>query len=237
MSIRIVLVALSAWFAMSEFAVAQTSSLGAKKREEIASRPPEYRPRESTLLRTNVVYERHSLISVSPPPPKTYKVHDLVTVIVRQSLKWEAQSDLKTERNWDLKSQLEAFPKLTQGGVGSSIFRRGKPNVDFKYQNEVDNKGDASREDRLTTRLTAEIIDVKPNGTLVLEGRGTIKHDEETSEITITGTCRKEDVTADNTVLSTQLAELSVAVANQGALKDTATRGLIPRLLDWLKPF
>lgn len=216
---------------------AQTSSLGGRQREEREGRPPEYTPREAVLRKGNPVYERHSLTAVPPPPPKTYRVNDLVTIIVRQSLKWEAESDLGTQRKWDFKSELEAFPKFTEGGVGESMFRRGKPNLQYKYDNKVDNKGDASREDKLTTRLTARIIDVKPNGQLVIEGRGRVVHDDESSEITLTGICRKEDITADNTVLSTQIAELDVVVNNAGALRHASSRGWLQKILDVVKPF
>lgn len=229
-----------AMMAMSVFVAgvsAQTSSLGARKREEQSGKPPEYTPRESMLRKGNPVYERYSIISTPPPLPKTYKVNDLITIIVRQSLQWEAEADMKTQRKWDIKSELEAFPKFTQGGVGASTFRRGKPNLDYKFENKADNKGDASREDKLTTRLTAKIIDVKPNGQLVIEGRGKVTHDEETSEITITGTCRKEDVTPDNTVLSTQVADLDVAVKNAGALRRASERGWLQKMLDVVKPF
>jgi flagellar L-ring protein precursor FlgH len=98
-------------------------------------------------------------------------------------------------------------------------------------------EGDTNREDRLTTRLTGRILDVKPNGILVLEARARVQHDDEISEITLTGVCRKEDVTADNTVLSTQIANKEITVNNKGALRAAARRGWIPRLIDLIKPF
>ena len=83
--------------------------------------------------------------------------------------------------------------------------------------------------------MTGKIIDVKPNGLLVIEARAKVEHDEEISTITLTGTCRKEDVTADNTILSTQIADKHVAVKNEGALRAVSTRGWIPKLLDLIK--
>jgi len=219
-------------------AAGQISSLGARQRSagDVAASPqtPPSRPEQP---KTHPVYEVHSWISMMPPAPKAFRVHDLLTVIVRQQRKFEADADLKTEKEFDLNSQLDAFLKFTQGGVGAATFRRGKPNIDYRFDNELKTKGDTSREDKLITRLTATIIDVKPNGTLVIEGRGRIEHDDESSTITIIGTCRKEDVTADNTVLSTQVADLEIVVANAGALRKASSRGWIPKLLDMLSPF
>jgi len=216
---------------------AQTSSLGAQKRSVDAGRPPERSPREAPPRPRNLVYERFGWITVTPAPPKTFRPGDLITIIVREQRKWEADADLKTKNKYDVKTELDAFIKPTQGGVGAAEFRRGKPNIDFQFDQKLTNKGDSSREDRLTTRLTTEIIDVKPNGVLVLEGRAKVTHDEEVSEIALTGTCRKEDVTADNTILSTQVADKQVVVTNSGALRATTTRGWLGKLVDWLKPF
>lgn len=215
---------------------AQTSSIGARARADSGTMS-EAAGREAPARRINPVYESHAWISVAPEAPRLYRVNDLITVIVRQQRSFQVEADLKSEKKWDLRSQLEEFLKFTDGGVGSAAFRRGMPNVDFSWKDKLDNKGDTSRQDRLTTRITVRVIDVKPNGLLVLEGRGRIKHDEEISTITITGTCRKDDITADNTVLSTQVADLDVSIDNKGAMRDLARRGWIPKLIDWIKPF
>jgi flagellar L-ring protein precursor FlgH len=221
---------------MTSSVLAQTSSLGARQRIADAGKVEEKTPREALPRPRNMVYEKFGWISIAPTPPKAFRPGDLITIIVREQRKWEADSDLETKKKFDVKSELDAFFKPMQGGLGAAQFRRGKPNVDYNYDQKFKSEGDSSREDKLTTRLTARILDVKPNGLIVLEGKAKMTHDEETSQITITGTCRKEDVTADNTVLSTQIADKQVVVSNEGALKSAATRGWITKLLDALKP-
>jgi len=225
-------------FGVCQVVVAQTSSLGAHKRQlDVNKSGVELEMREAPPRPRNFVYERYGWIASTPVPPKMFKPGDLLTVIVREQKKWEADADLETKNKFDVKSELEAFVKPTEGGLGSAMFRRGKPNIDYKYNLKNKSEGDSSREDKLTTRLTGKIIDVKPNGLLVIEARAKITHDEEVSEITLVGTCRKEDVTADNTVLSTQIADKEVVVGNKGALRSAATRGWIAKILDAVKPF
>jgi flagellar L-ring protein precursor FlgH len=65
----------------------------------------------------------------------------------------------------------------------------------------------------------------------------TIQTDEEEQSVILSGVCRAEDITADNTVLSTQLHDLTVRKTHKGAVRDTTKRGWIPRLLDVLNPF
>lgn len=221
---------------VSRPASAQSSSLGARQRIADAGKVEEKPTREAPSRPRNLVYERYGWTTMTPAPPKAFRPGDLVTIIIREQRKWKADSDLKTKRKFDIKSELDAFFKPIDGGLGSSKFTRGKPNVDYTFDQKFKSEGDSSREDKLTTRLTARILDVKPNGLIVLEGRARIVHDEESSQITLTGTCRKEDITPDNTVLSTQIADKQVVVSNSGALKSAATRGWITKLLDVLKP-
>ena len=219
----------------SAMAYGQTASLGAQQRRtQVGNAPP--LPREAPPINRNVVYDRYSWTAVPPPKPKTFKVGDLITVIVRERRTYEADSALETKRRFNVQSELEAFIKLTQGGAGASVFQRGKPNIDYKLNQRLKTEGDAEREDALTMRLTGNIIDVKPNGVLVLEARARIRHDDEISVMTLSGTCRKEDVTADNTILSTQLADKTIVVNNTGALRAASSRGWLLKIFDSLNP-
>lgn len=216
---------------------AQTSSLGASKRKADVGRVIPKPPREAPLVERNYTYEQYAW-TVSPPKlPKMYRPGDLITIIVRERRKFEAEAELDRKRRFKIKSELDAFIKATGGGIGAAAFRRGKPTIDYRFDQQTKNEGETNREDAMTMRLTGKIIDVKPNGLLVVEARARIVHDEEISEITFTGTCRKEDVTADNTILSTQVADKSIVVHNEGAIRAAASRGWIPKLLDLLRPF
>src|SRR5262249_4160870 len=100
-------------------------------------------------------------------------------------------------------------------------------------------KGEATvdRTDSYTMRVTAEVIDVKPNGTLVLQAKQHLKHDEEEQEFVLSGTVRAEDVTPDNTILSTQLYDKQITTTHKGAVRDTTKRDLLTKLLDAINPF
>ncbi len=215
---------------------AQTSSLGAKRRQADVGSVPDITPRETPKIQRNAVYERYSWVTVKSTPPKTFHVGNLLTIIVREQRKFEAEADLEIKKRFNVKSVLNAFIKLTDGGLGAAEFRRGQPTIDYKYDNRLTSEGDTQREDTLTMRVTGRVIDVKPNGLLVIEARARIQHDDEISTITFTGTCRKEDVTADNTILSTQVADKNVTITNHGALRSASSRGWILKLIDLLQP-
>ena len=84
---------------------------------------------------------------------------------------------------------------------------------------------------------TREVVDVKPNGTLVIQARKTIKADDEEQQFVLTGTCRVEDVVADNTVLSTQMYDLRVEKNTKGAVRGATKRSWLGEILDAISPF
>src|SRR5207302_4368426 len=111
--------------------------------------------------------------------------------------------------------------------------------VEVKTSAARDYKGDATvnRSDSVVLRIEAEVIDVKPNGTLVVQARKHIKSEDEEQTFVLTGTCRVQDVDAANSVLSTDLHDLDLQKITKGAVRETTHRGLIPRLLDFVNPF
>ena len=220
----------------ADHATAQTSSIGARARRANAGIVQPIAPREAPEQVRNAVYDSYSWVTPPPKAPKTFKVGDLITIIVRERREFEAEAELKTKQKLNMQTELDAFVKFTNGGIGAATFGRGRPGFDLSINNKNQSDADFLREDSLITRLTGQILDVKPNGVLVLEASAKIIHDAEVSTITLTGKCRKEDVTADNTVLSTQLASKTIHVNNEGALRDATKRGWLLRLLDYVKP-
>lgn len=180
-----------------------------------------------------------SLFAVEPPQPRSYRVHDQVTIIIDETTRQQAEQSLKTEKEYDIQAALAKFPSIRNllefqltNGDDSSLAE-----LDLTAQNDFNGKGTYKRNDRFNAKITAEIIDVKPNGTLVLEARKEISKDEEVQLLMLSGVCRRDDVTDANTVLSSQLANLTLISRNEGQVKDSATKGLIPRVLEFLFAF
>jgi flagellar L-ring protein precursor FlgH len=194
-------------------------------------------PRELSRPAT-IALERSSFIAVAIKPPRKFRVDDLVTIIVRQQKKYEADQKLETEKKWDLGAKLsEWFRFYPDHKLGSDNLSNGQPSVKFKLNDKYETDGTSEREDKFTTRITAKVIDVKPNGNLVLEARARQMHTDDGFFITLTGTCRTEDVTPDNTVLSTQLYDLDIADKSSGTVRDATAKGWVPKVLDWSRAF
>lgn len=180
-----------------------------------------------------------SLLMVELPKPKTFAVHDKVTIIINETTKQSSSQTIDTKKDASFKASLKEFPDIAKLLEAELASGGGGPiaGVDVSSNNKFKGEGKYDRSDRFSDRITATVIDVKPNGVLVLEAKRVIQKDEERQVVTLAGECRRLDVTSDNTVLSSQLADLTLVSRNEGQVKDAATKGLIPRLFEWLFNF
>jgi flagellar L-ring protein precursor FlgH len=138
----------------------------------------------------------------------------------------------------DIDAKIEQFVRLSLEDFAlKNSITGSQPEIKLSGNNNFKGEATVDRTDSLTTRVTAEVVDVKPNGTLVLQAKAHSKFDEEEETMILSGTCRAEDVSADNTVLSTQLHDKDVVKQHKGAVRDTTRRGLIPRLFEFIRLF
>jgi flagellar L-ring protein precursor FlgH len=177
--------------------------------------------------------------AVAAPEPKVIRKHDLVTIIVREESQFSSEGNAETTREARIDAAIEQFVKLKLsnielegGGIGPVA-----PRIAMGGTREFTGEGSVDRADRLTLRVTAEVLDVKPNGTLVLQARKRIKTDDEEQIITVTGTCRAEDITADNSILSTQLHDQELTKVHKGTVRNATRKGWGGKLLDAISPF
>jgi flagellar L-ring protein precursor FlgH len=179
-----------------------------------------------------------SYFAVKPLPKRVYKVGDLVTVIVRQKSSYTHNAKTDLERQVDIDAELKDWIKINKGNLQPDPQTNGDPKIKFSLDREFQGDGKFNRTNEVVTRITCKVIDVMPNGCLVLQGGpDIIDTDGEKQTITLTGTCRSEDILADNTILSTQLMECHFKQENTGAVRDQMERGWITKLWDTLRPF
>jgi flagellar L-ring protein precursor FlgH len=198
--------------------------------------PPPPLPTDIRGRTLNAALEQGSYLAVGLPEPRKFAIHDLITIIIREQSSATSEATLDTDKKTSAKGGINAFPSLQLKDLIEGQLPGGDltnpPEVDVQFQNKFEGEGEYERKDSLTTRLTARVIDVKPNGTLVLEARTMIQNDKEKLDIAVTGQCRAEDVTPDNAVLSTQLYDLRIDKKHSGELRSTTSKGILTRLLD-----
>ncbi len=180
-----------------------------------------------------------SLSAVTRPKPREPKVHDIITVIIKEESSYASDVNRSADKKVDVDAGIDSWVRFhNYNSVVPVGFEAGKPEIKGELSVGSEAKGKATRKDKVLFRVAARIIDVKPNGTLVLEARKTLQIDDEKRCMTLTGQCRKQDVNAgNNTILSDRIFGLELVAKYSGGVKDSTRKGWLTRLVEMLSPF
>ena len=168
-----------------------------------------------------------------------FDVGDIVTVLVRETIDAQTDSDLETEKESSIEATAPAAANaFLTGGGGLIDFKPGElPNGSIGIENEHEAEGTTRRRNRLTTTVSCIVTRVYPNGNIELEGRKRVTVNREDTFLVVSGIARARDVTAQNIVNSNQLANVVIELKGEGPLWNNQRRGFFTRLLDWITPF
>ncbi len=159
-------------------------------------------------------------------------IDDIVTIVVADNLSAVASGATASSRKTSAQSQINAAM-----GILAAASKFANP-LSVAGDQELAGTGSTSRNMTLNTTVSARVVDVTSNGTLVVEGTKNIGVNSEKQTITVRGFIRPEDVSQINTILSTQVADLQVKVNGKGVVGDAIRRpNFLYRLLLGLLPF
>ncbi len=218
----------------AQASLGQTSSVLAQSRANPAPPPP-------ADTDPAIALAAHSWFNVPQPLPVVWRKHEHVQIIIRETSTARSQQELDTSKDYQSKGEIKDFPQLTLNDILDGILKASEnanpAKLDIKYKNKFAGDGKYSRTDDLSARLTAEVIEVQPNGHLVLEARTFVQTDQETSTIVLSGECDPQLISPAGTILSNQLFDLRVVKTHQGDLKQSTKKGLFARVLDTIFAF
>lgn len=161
---------------------------------------------------------------------KARNVGDIVTINIVESASASKNAETKTARSSSLEASWSGvLSKLTGNWVGDD--------QKVSFGNEFDGKGETTRSSRLNAFITAQVVQVLPNGNLAIQGTREVQVNHEKQYIFIQGIIRPEDISSNNVILSTAVAEARIELSGHGAVSDKQRPGWFARILDWVWPF
>lgn len=152
-------------------------------------------------------------------------VGNVVTIVINEDD--NATSGASTSANKD--SRLRG-----DWNFGTLLPKIVASNVDLRGRTDFTGQGTTTRNGKLTATISARIEEVLPNGTLRIVGHKTVTVNEEQTVITIHGIVRPLDISPDNQVDSSRVADLSIDFKGSGPASAKSTPGLLTRLFNWL---
>ena len=95
-------------------------------------------------------------------------------------------------------------------------------------------RGESRRTERLVTQLSVTVADILSNGDLLVTGRQRMQVNGETTDVGVRGRVRPIDISSDNTVLSSRIAEAEIDYGGRGFVSRGARPGLLNRIFSFL---
>ena len=111
------------------------------------------------------------------------------------------------------------------------------PAFEIANTDRMRGQGNYRRQDRVTLRLAARVIDRLPNGDLVIEGSQAVQIGRDRRNLSVDGIVRPTDISRQNTIPHDRIAQADIRLESAGPLDGTARRGWGNRVLDVIAPF
>lgn len=169
---------------------------------------------------------------------KAKNIGDSVTVLISENSNAAKAASTSTSR---VSSDDAAIQKLLgvplNLGMKFNAASAFSPEFQSSYNSKFDGNGTTKRSGVLTAVITTRVVNVLPNGNLVLEGRKDMVINNELQYIVISGIIRPEDLSSADTVSSSQLSDARIEYSGKGVLSDEQRPGWLRRIFDNVWPF
>jgi len=195
-------------------------------------------PGEEGTGRSGMTLEDSSWTYVPVPPPREIQRHDIVSVRVDVLARMASDGELRRRKDARYDARLKDWIILDGlRSVRPDPQTDGEPRIRGELKSDYRAIGELETSESLAFNLACEVVDIRPNGNLVLEGRSKIVLNDECWSYLLTGICRPEAIGPDNVVLSRDLINLDIKKIETGSVASGYQRGWFQKIFDLIQPF
>jgi len=151
------------------------------------------------------------------------QVGDLVTILIVE----ESASSQSASADFDKKLD-------HSNDAGAGPIMKLIPSLAYSAGQSSASSGKTTIANKFVTTLTARVTKVLPSGSLEVSAERSINLNGEKQGIILTGLVRPQDISPDNAVLSTRIADAKIETIGKGPVGDRQREGLISKLLKFL---
>jgi flagellar L-ring protein precursor FlgH len=173
-----------------------------------------------------------SWIYIDRPRPRKIGVHDIITVIVDEKSESTQNTRFNRQRNIIFNALLREWIRIDSKGNLNTAAPEA-PGIQSQLQSQMQSYGQGLSQEGLKYRIAATVVDILPNGTLILEARKSILTNDALWAYSLTGRIRTQDVAGNNTVHSENVADLKITKCENGKIPDSTKRGFLTKIYDW----
>jgi flagellar L-ring protein precursor FlgH len=162
------------------------------------------------------------------------KIGDVLTITINEVSDLTNKSDRDMSKTTNRNQQFDG-----KMGIGNAV--KDVPTVTFgtgtDYTDTFKSKADNKNKRAFVDNITVVVIDIMPNGNLVVNGMCTRNISDDIQEIEVSGIVRPSDITYSNTVDSKRVANFNIITKYKGVSAPFNKPGWLSRILDIIWPF
>lgn len=164
------------------------------------------------------------------------RVGDIITIIVQETSSASKDASTKTSKKSSADIGISQF--LYGPQASGLLTKNGQyPGLKYGAGSEFNGGGQINNSEKITARIAVRVIDVLPNKNLVVEGRRQTSFGGEVQDVVLRGVIRSEDVMANNTVYSYNVADVTINFITRGSITDSSRKGWFSKVWDKISPF
>jgi flagellar L-ring protein precursor FlgH len=231
------------------------SACGAVSRIENIGKPPALSPIRNPVRHPG--YRPVSMPMPAPPPPthevnslwaagahsffhdpRASHVGDLLTVNISIADAAKISDTTKRARDNSDKAGLPSFFGL-ENPIAKALPGTNDMSklVDMSSTSSNSGSGSVDRSENINLTLAAIVTQALPNGNMVIRGHQQVRVNNELRDLQISGIVRPEDITSENTIDLSQIAEARISYGGKGQITDVQQPRYGQQLYDILMPF
>ena len=167
---------------------------------------------------------------------KARRKGDIVTILIVETASASKAAKTGTSRATAINAGIPNFLGLETSLLKNNFGDLSKL-INASVASKYDGAGSTSRQETLNATISAKVLDVLPNGNLMIEGRRNVKVNEEDQIIIVEGTIRPSDIGPDNIINSSLVADARISYTGKGIISDRQSPGWLMNVIDKVWPF
>jgi flagellar L-ring protein precursor FlgH len=157
---------------------------------------------------------------------KARRVGDVLTIRLTESTNASKSAETKTAKTTAVNM---AGPTI----LGKTFTAAGVPlTTTLNGADSFDGQGSSTQGNSLAGSLTVTVVDVQPNGNLVVQGEKTLRLNQGEEFVRVAGVVRSADIATDNTVTSDKVADAHIAYSGKGVIDGSNRMGWLARFFN-----